>query len=701
MAALDDLLSRIDDAALRDGLRREIAPLRGERELGLVFERHLPEKVRLPGLPIRRGSRVEINADPESPTWHVVKVAGGNATLLREASDGTAARVELPAKNLVIVREFDDPLYPGFRSVGRIDRGGDKPFHVVVNAENYHALETLVYTCEAQADAIYIDPPYNSGARDWKYNNDYVDGGDQYRHSKWLAFMERRLRLAKRLLRPDGVLVVTIDEKEFLRLGLLLEQTFPGAEIQMVTIVINPNGVARGREMARVEEYAFFLFFGEAKPGLVADSLLDTENITGAKRSGVRWEWLMRGGSNSRRVDRPNLFYPVFIDPRNRTIADVGQPIPLSAPSESIPDRAGLVTVWPIRTSGEEANWRTSAEYLRELLDAGYARVGAYDARNGRWALLYLGKAQIRRIETGDIQIVGRRTDGSVELAGDTTQKRTPKTVWNRPSHKAGEYGSTLLKRFIGARAFPFPKSLYAVEDTLRILVGDNPEALVIDFFAGSGTTTHALMRLNRQDGGRRRSVIVTNNDVSEDEAEALAARGHHPGDPEWEALGIFEYVTKPRIEAAVTGRRPDGELVEGGYKFVDEFPMAEGFEENVEFFKLTYEDPDHVRLGAAFTAIAPLLWVMAGSSGPRVDKMEGPWALPPGGRYGILFDNDAWPEFAAAVKGAPDLTHAFVVTDSDAVFQQVVAELPDTAQPVRLYESYLRSFAINTGVER
>src|SRR5699024_4519713 len=116
-------------------------------------------------------------------------------------------------------------------------------------------LQALLYTHEGQVDAIYIDPPYNTGAKDWKYNNDYVDGEDAYRHSKWLAFMERRLKLAKRLLNPENsVLVVTIDEKEYLRLGLLLEQVFPGESQQMATVVINPNGVARGSEMARVEE---------------------------------------------------------------------------------------------------------------------------------------------------------------------------------------------------------------------------------------------------------------------------------------------------------------------------------------------------------------------------------------------------------------------------------------------------------------
>jgi len=714
VSTLNDLLYqlRAKEPELAKDLEREVTALTERRAFGLNFERHVPEAVELPGRKVRKGDKVRVlpprgqmPTKSDETLWRVLAInriaAVASLELLdTSAYDGevSSAVTEVALEDLVVVAEFRDPIYPGLVSTGKVMRGGDKPFHTVINAENFHALETLLFTCRGKVDAIYIDPPYNTGARDWKYNNDYVEGDDLYRHSKWLAFMERRLLLAKELLNPeDSVLVVTIDEKEYLRLGMLLEQVFPEASAQMVTIVINPNGVARGREMARVEEYAFFMFFGHSAPALVADSLLDTENVSGVRRSGVRWEWLMRGGSNSRRVDRPNLFYPIFIDPESRTVSDVGQPLPLSASIDIVAKRPGLVTVWPIRTSGEEANWRTSAEYLRDLLAAGYARVGAFDARNDRWALLYLGKAQIRRIETGEIQVVGRRQDGSVELAGDTEQKRTPKTVWNRPSHKAGEYGSTLLKRFIGARPFPFPKSLYAVEDTLRILVGNNPTALVVDFFAGSGTTAHALMRLNKQDGGRRRSVSVTNNEVAADEQRSLRDARLRPGDAEWERWGICEYVAKPRIEAAITGRAPDHEPIKGDYKFIDEFPMADGFEENVEFFALTYEAPLRVSSNREFATIAPLLWLRAGACGRRIEDISGGWDVVDA--YGVLADLDQSEAFLKAIAAMGDqITTAFIVTDEDRLFESVARELPERVEPVRLYEAYLRNFEIESG---
>ena len=140
-------------------------------------------------------------------------------------------------------------------------------------------LKTLTFTHRGKVDAIYIDPPYNTGAKDWKYNNDYVEGDDLYRHSKWLAMMERRLLLAKELLNPaDSVLIVTIDEKEYLRLGLLLEQIFTDARIQMVSITINPKGTSRPRQFSRVDEFMFFVLFGSAG---VPDSL--DANSAGSK----------------------------------------------------------------------------------------------------------------------------------------------------------------------------------------------------------------------------------------------------------------------------------------------------------------------------------------------------------------------------------------------------------------------------------
>ena len=205
-------------------------------------------------------------------------------------------------------------------------------------------------------------------------------------------------------------------------------------------------------------------------------------------------------------------------------------------------------------------------------------------------------------------------------------------------------------------------------------------------------------MRLNKQDGGRRRCISITNNEVSADEQKALRKNDLRPGDPEWEALGISEYITKPRIEAAITGKTPEGEPIKGDYKFTDEFPMADGFEENVEFFDLTYHAPRPVAHHREFAAVAPLLWLKAGAQGRRIDKPLDDFDV--ADTYGVLFDLDASQHFVVAVNQADSVRMSFIITDDDRGFQSVCSELPGRVEAVRLYASYLSNFVINAGRE-
>lgn len=693
MAHIDALVDKITDVALRDALRDEVNTLLHKQSFGLVFQEHKPETVELPNYLVKRGCKVRIKREVDGVLWRVERVTADGADLLGLDDDGDKRRE--PIEALVVVREFGEAIYPGLRSIGRLDRGGDKPCHAVINAENYHALETLLYAYEGTVDAIYIDPPYNSGARDWKYNNDYVDGVDQYRHSKWLAFIQRRLVLAKRLLNPDNsVLVVTIDEKEVLHLGMLLEQIFPDSIRQMVTIVMAPFGQPRLQGLDRVEEYAFFVFLGDAAPSRTSDDLL---NDAEGKTVKVRWESLLRSGSNYRRADRPNLYYPIFIDPARGSLVGFGASKEVGAERSDwiVPEEA--IAIWPTRADGQDGRWQVSQKSLAALFEQGYAKVGGFDAATGRGTVYYLTSAQTGAIKTGDLVITGREGSGAaiIEAPEGASKKTMAKTVWNHGTHRANLYGTSLVKAFLGGREFPYPKSLYAVEDTLRIMVGDKKDALVLDFFAGSGTTAHAVMRLNAEDDGRRRAILVTNNEISDAEAKRFRARSVFPGDEAWEELGIFNHITKPRVAAAVTGETPAGQPVVGQY--IDGTPYATGFEENVEFYDLTYEDPDLIELGRKFEAIAPLLWLKAGGRGTRVEAREGPWVLPAGGRYGVLFETDTWREFVDAAKARPDVGHVFVVTDSESAFQQIASELPTAVASTRLYDDYIRTFQINT----
>lgn len=349
-------------------LEREYKALSSRLSFGLNFERHRPEVVELPQRPIRKGDKVRVLPERggtkkgDQRLWQVKaihKTGDGKVTELELLGAAEIPTQTVTLDDLVVVAEFRDTLYPGLVSTGKVQRGGDKPFHTVINGENYHVLKALTYTHRGKVDVIYIDPPYNTGAKDWKYNNDYVEGDDLYRHSKWLAMMERRLMAAKELLNSaNSVLIVTIDEKEYLRLGLLLEQTFPEARIQMVSSLINPASMPRQSMFGRSDEYIFFIFIGSAAPTRMS---LDEEWVSGKGRTftgEIRWDLVMQSGPGSQREDSPAGFYPVFIDPNGPKIAKIGEALPLGVSHRTVKVPDGLVALWPIRKNGTDGRWR-------------------------------------------------------------------------------------------------------------------------------------------------------------------------------------------------------------------------------------------------------------------------------------------------------------------------------------------------------
>ena len=698
MARIHELVDQIKalDSGLAEEISKEVKALSDRREFGLNFERHTPEQVELPGRPVRKGDKVHILAPRGETTksenkvmWVVIAIDRDTKMATLRPHRGEAQQRDVSLDDLVVVAEFRDPIYPGLVSTGKVERGGDKPFHTVINSENFHALEALLFTHQSKVDLIYIDPPYNSGAKDWKYNNDYVEADDIYRHSKWLAFLERRLSLAKELLNPqNSTLILTIDEKEYLRIGLLLEQIFPQANIQMITSVINRFGSSRKGQFSRVEEYIYYVMIGDSTIASSPDNMLHDE---GVERLEVRWKDLRRGGDDGRRAARPNLFYPIFVDTITGMIHSVGASLPADQDRNSIDVPTGTVAVFPLNPSGVEMRWGLSNETTRKYIEAGWFKwTGITQGKLQPVGFSYLGSGALKDIETGKLEVIGHDQHGSVIVEYNSSRDLRPMSVWNRTSHSAGDHGSSLLSKLLPGRKFPFPKSLYAVEDSIRFVIGDKPDAVVVDFFSGSGTTAHAVMKLNRIDGGRRISISITNNEVSADEQKALRAAGLRPGDQEWEQLGICDYITKPRLEAAITGLNPDGGPLTGEYKFSDEFPFSEGLEENAAFYTLTYETPLEVLSGRSFTRIAPLLWLRSGSKGDCIYDIPEGWAVT--NSYSVILDLDKISEFIEAVSQRETVTHAFVFTEEDRLFEAVSRMLPGHIEPVRMNESYLRN---------
>jgi adenine-specific DNA-methyltransferase len=704
MAKIEDFIAQIPDERLRKAIAAEVRDLKKNKKFGLVFEEHLPETVRLPNLPVKVGDLVAKKRESGNQIWKVRDIRKGKADLVKPVDGyptGADEGGEVPVAELVVVRSFGDPVYPALIPVERIARGGpDKPWNVLINSDNFHALQLLLYCYEGQVDVIYIDPPYNSGARDWKYNNDYVDAKDTWRHSKWLAMMQKRLRLAKRLLNPrDSVLIVTIDEKEYLRLGLLLGQLFPEARVQMVSSVINQSGVARDKEFYRADEYLFFVFIGEAAVVPTGEDMLNPPEFMEGKKIDV-WNRLLRRGTDARREDSEKQFYPFWIDPAQKCIHSVGDHLPLGvSPDTVMPPASNLVACWPIRSDNTEGRWQISASTARKGLEEGTVRLGAYTKSRGRWSISYLRNAEKERIKRGEIEVCGRDPNGALVLKQSETATRikNPVTVWNKRSHNAGAGGSNVVQALIPGRRFPFPKSLYAVEDTLSFFVKNKPDSLVLDFFAGSGTTAHAVMRLNHLDNGRRRSISITNNEVAADEQVALAEKGLSPGDSDWEKWGIFNHITMPRLVSAITGKTPQGEDIKGDYKFGSEFPFSQGLHENMEFFVLDFLDPDEVARGDSFKAILPVMWMMAGCRGEREDsKGSTPWFIPKRSPFAVLIRESEFREFRAKLAERKDIEWLFLVTDSEENFAQMRRTLGRRYQCVQLYKSYLENFRIN-----
>ena len=385
MSRLTELIAqaKAKDPALGQELEREFQVISSRRSFGLNFERHLPETVELPGRPVRKGDKVRVlpprgsTAKGDQRLWKVLGFNTPNGARLAQVELLHASepeRQQVAVEDLVVVAEFRDYIYPGLVSTGKIERGGIKPFHTVINGENFHVLEALTFTHRGKIDAIYIDPPYNSGAKDWKYNNDYVEKEDLYRHSKWLAMMERRLNIAAQLLNPaNSVLIVAIDDKEVVRLGLLLEQIFQDAKQEMITTVINPRGKYRLGEFARCEEYLYFITFGEAKV------LGEPDEDFGAGAT-VGWRTLRRSDLSSARGTKKGgtgQFFPIYINSAGR-IEKIGQPLEHGVERTTAPAVPGCTAVFPIRDDGTEMNWGLTAPSVETLLKNGFVRIGRF-----------------------------------------------------------------------------------------------------------------------------------------------------------------------------------------------------------------------------------------------------------------------------------------------------------------------------------
>ena len=696
MSAINDLVNQIEDTALRERIAKEVDRLSKQKKFGLVFEEHLPECTPLYDIPVKVGALVAKKAGEVNDVYKVLRIENDMAQCLHRESKETA---EIALDDLVTVSEFGEPIYPYLKPIDTVCNAPDSDlWHTLIEADNYHALQLLEYLYAGKVDCIYIDPPYNTGAKDWKYNNDYVDGADAYRHSKWLSFMQRRLKLAKKLLNPkDSVLIVTIDEKEYLHLGCLLEEMFPEAIMQMISSVISFKGSARKQQFTRLDEYIFILVFGEATIQRLPLSDEWRMNPDDERATHLTWKYLIRSGSAGFRERSPGNFYPVFFTTEGK-YHSVGEPLPLGTDRHTVVPPEGTFAVFPVDTQGREHYWNINRDKFLEYKSKGYIKFGR-PTRNGV-PITFLTSGEIRKVEDGTYKIDGYADDGSI-ISSNEVRDIMPGTQWRIKSHDATRQGTDLLTKILPGRQFPFPKSLYAVHDVIRFFVAQKTNALILDFFSGSGTTMHAVNLLNAEDGGHRRCIMVTNNEVSVEEASTLLAQGYQPGDEEWEKLGIARYVTWPRTVCSIEGHNVNGDPLSGDY-LGSEPPMhmADGFKANAAFFKLSFLDSTAVSLGMRFSEMLPTLWMKAGAKGkcPELSSEQIPdMLILPENKFAVLINENAFADFAETLAEHPEIQTVFLATDYEVNYQSMVKNL-NVTEAYQLYRDYLDHFRLNRG---
>ena len=706
MAAINDLISQIQDETLRNRIQEEVSKMAKQKKFGLVFEEHMPESTPLYDMPIKRGCNVMRRDSKDDKSIYVVlRVEGDTVVCVKPEQKDEAVTFEL--KDIVRVAEFGESIYPYLKPLDSVCNAPDSDlWHTLIEADNYHALQLLEYLYAGKVDCIYIDPPYNTGAKDWKYNNDYVDGNDAYRHSKWLSFMQRRLKLAKRLLNPaDSVLIVTIDEKEYLHLGCLLEEIFQEAEIQMISSVINPKGNRRDNQFSRCEEYIFYVYIGSAALVSNGTDMLRSaaESDTDEQRDlRVRVRGLLRQASHhGKRPDRPNLFYPLLFEKETGRFLGHGPVLPLEESRDNYTPPDGAIAMWPLGSNGTELTWNLQPDTLMKKHENHFLSFGKWNGKQRTG--YYLSSGMEENFRNGLYNVIGTDEDGAyiIELKDDTVRDVRPLTIWHKKEHSASEYGTILLNSIIGSGRFTFPKSLYAVKDTIRFFVANKPNALIVDFFAGSGTTMHAVNLLNAEDGGHRRCIMVTNNEVSADEAKMLKDKGYQPGDAEWEKLGIAHYVTWPRTVCSIEGHDVNGNPLKGDY-LGSEPPMhmADGFKANAAFFKLGFLDPTAVSLGMRFSEMLPTLWLKTGAKGkcPELTGEQVPdMLILPENQFAVLINENTFADFAEKLVEHPEIQTVFLATDYEVNYQSMVKNL-NVENAYQLYRDYLDHFRVNRG---
>jgi len=435
--------------------------------------------------------------------------------------DSTEDAWEKMKTSIPILKEVD-----GKRILNDKD-GEHYPNHAIIEADNLHALIALTYTHAGMIDVIYIDPPYNTGNKDFVYNDSFIGEDDAYRHSKWLSFMEKRLQIAKTLLSEKGVIFISIDDNEQANLKLLCDEVFGCANFITSIPRKGTGGRQDSKYYAVIHEY--ILVYANRLEQFEAGRQMkdiDYKHFDKQKHKRYNTQLLRKWGDNSRREDRPNLFYPIYY---NQQLSS------FSVYRGNDTD----VEIFPMLDDKKEGCWRWGKDTMQDGFDNGLVEI----QKNRRGDLI----PYERVYETGGV-------------------KSKPYNTWIDDIDNST--GSTLLKEILGNNTFSYPKPTDLICRIIK-MASSEKAITILDFFAGSGTTLHATMQLNAEDGGHRQCILVTNNENN-----------------------ICEEVTYERNKRVIEGyTTPKGEQVAGlshnnlRYYKLDFNPRKQSHQDNRELF--------------------------------------------------------------------------------------------------------------------
>lgn len=391
-----------------------------------------------------------------------------------------------------------------------IDNRGEMNF--LLEGDNLAALQLLGKTHRGRIDLIYIDPPYNTGNKDFVYDDCFVDKTDTFIHSKWLSFISERLTLAQSLLSSQGVIVISIGYQEVHNLVMLCQEIFSNRQVVCVTVQTSggkPNG-----GFTYTQEYLVFIVPEDFAPNAMSFT-------GGIERSPFEGLTL----STFDKTTRPNQTYPIFVDKQTMHIAGVGKSL-----TERVNDGTytgelkdftfdydeapeGTVALWPVSSKGADCVWRLISSRLLHDWEKGYIKISKNKSKNNpnEFSVQYLPDGVIKKVESGELEILGHEDNMPTLKFGknETVGSEIP-TIWVEKDFFTVK-GSSHVREIFGDKRFPYPKPLEYIVEILRAT--SNDESTVLDFFAGSGTTGEAAMVLNKSENGKRKFILCTNNE--------------------------------------------------------------------------------------------------------------------------------------------------------------------------------------------